>query len=373
MTKKYWTTPPGELLTDTPENKLECIDPNILADFLINAGIKCGMICTGASPQIVQYDITLSDIYSYNKTKIKKALEMFSARYHVNATIDHGSRGDFSVIIPRTPRADLYLKSCLYTNKWNKASRTSCAAGVTTDNNVMIIDMLKAPHILISGETGSGKSVLLNSLIVSLLYKTTPADGQFLMIDPKQVELSLYNDLPHLYKPIVTDATKAVDTLGEVCEEMTRRYSVLSSHGVKQLSDDPELFPRLYVVIDELADLMLTSRKAVEKNIVRIAQLGRAAGIHLIIATQRPTTNIITGLIKANIPTKIALAVSNISDSITILNHGGAEKLTGRGDAIVKPSDSMFEYRIQSAFVPSVDIRRVVNYYKSYKQYFDID
>ena len=151
---------------------------------------------------------------------------------------------------------------------------------------------------------------------------------------------------------------------------MDDRYRRLAAAGVKQLADAPELFTRLYVVIDELADLMLTSKKQVESYIVRIAQLGRAAGIHLIVATQRPTTNIVTGLIKANIPTKIALAVSTTTDSMTILNHGGAEKLTGRGDAIIKTPDSIHERRFQAAFTPEIDITRTVNAYKNQKGYY---
>ena len=367
-----WTTPPGYLLTSTPGSTPEYIKPGTVADFLTAAGIRCCCVAAQAAPQIIRYDMQLVNIFTYNVNKITKALSALSARFHVQAAFSNSTIADFAVNISRTPRADLYLKSCLYTNTWNNASRTSCAAGVNLNNEVLTIDIKEAPHILIAGTTGSGKSVLLNSLIVSLLYKTTPTDGQIIMIDPKKVELSIYNDLPHLYKPIVTDTDKAIETLHDICEDMNTRYDVLSSHGVKQLSEKPELFPRLYVIIDELADLMLTSRKAVENSIIRIAQLGRAAGIHLIIATQRPTTNIITGLIKANIPTKIALTVSNISDSITILNHGGAEKLTGRGDAIIKTPDKVTETRFQSAYTPTEDIQRVVNYYKTYKEHYNI-
>ena len=365
----YWITPPGYLLTDTPGSKTEYISPGSVAEFLTAAGIRCCCIAAEAAPQIIRYDIRLADIFSYNPNKIKKALSALSARFHVKAELSGSNTGDFSVIVSRTPRADLYLKSVLYTEAWNDASLTSCAAGVDTENNPVIIDIKKAPHILIAGTTGSGKSVLLNSMIISLLYKATPADCQLLLIDPKKVELSAYKSLPHLSAPICTDAAEAVEVLKSVCDTMDSRYNMLQAAGYKSLEDSPEMFPRLYVVIDELADLMLTSRKAAETYIIRIAQLGRAAGVHLIIATQRPTTNIITGLIKANIPTKIALSVSNISDSITILNHGGAEKLTGRGDAIIKTPDTIYEKRLQAAFTPENDINRVCNYYKTYKEY----
>ena len=369
----FWTTPPGYLLTDTPEHKNNFIKPGTVAEFLTAAGIRCGCIAAQAAPQVVRYEMRLENIFTYNETKIKKVLKMFSARYHTRADLAASNAGDFAVLIDRNPRADLFIKSVLYTEQWNRATRTSCAAGVDVNNNPVIIDMVKAPHILIGGTTGSGKSVLLNSLIVSLLYKTTPADGHFLMIDPKKTELSKYENLPHLQKPICKDAAAAVEVLKSACDEMDDRYNILSAAGYKALEDAPEMFPRLYVVIDELADLMLTSKKAVEYYIVRIAQLGRAAGVHLIIATQRPTTNIITGLIKANIPTKIALSVSNISDSLTILNHGGAEKLTGRGDAIIKTPDTITETRLQAAFTPEIDINRVITYYDTYKTFYNME
>lgn len=359
-----YTTPPGELLTATPATNCQIINGSKVADFMTAAGIAADCVNVCAAPQVVRYDLRLKDIYSYNETKIKKALKAFEARYNTVATLDRSSYGDFAILATRTERQPLNLRSVIYTSSFNDAPRTAAAIGVDSNNKTVVIDVAKAPHILIAGTTGSGKSVLLNSLICSLLYKATPATAQFIMIDPKQVEMTAYKGLPHLYKPIVTDVQNAVDTLAAACVEMDRRYKTLAAAGYKQLADAPHLFPRLYIVIDELADLMLTSKNAVETSIVRIAQLGRAAGIHLIIATQRPTTNIITGLIKANIPTKIALAVSNTADSMTILNHGGAEKLTGRGDAIIKTPDSIEERRLQAAFTPDNDIFAIVDYYK---------
>ena len=369
---KTWTTPPGYLLTDTPTNKADFIAPSTVADFLTGAGFSCSCVNASSAPQLVRYDMQMSNIYEYNENKIKKIIKAFGARYHVGIDLTSSVCADFAVVLTRTPRADLYLKSVLYTEAWNAASRTSCALGVDTNNCPVVLDIASAPHVLIAGTTGSGKSVLLNSIITSLLYKITPSDGQLIMIDPKKTELTAYSDLPHLAAPIVTDTSKAINVLENICAEMSERYSILSNTGVKELSEAPDLFPRLYVVIDELADLMITSRYEVEATIVRIAQLGRAAGIHLIIATQRPTTGILTGLIKANIPTKIALSVSNIADSIAILNHGGAEKLTGRGDAIIKTPDTIIEKRLQSAFTPLDDINRVVNYYKTYKDFYEI-
>lgn len=358
-----YTTPPGELLTATPAHDCQIINGSTVAEFFTTAGIAADVVNVCAAPQVVRYDLRLKDIYTYNESRINRALKAFQARFNTVSTLDRSSYGDFAIIATRTERQPLNLKSVIYTASFNDAPRTACAAGIDSNNNPVIIDIAKAPHILIAGTTGSGKSVLLNTMIVSLLYKATPATAQFIMIDPKQVEMTAYKDLPHLYKPIVTSAADAVLTLADACAEMDRRYKTLAASGYKQLADAPRLFPRLYIVIDELADLMLTSKNAVETSIVRIAQLGRAAGIHLIIATQRPTTNIITGLIKANIPLKIALAVSNTADSMTILNHGGAEKLTGRGDAIIKTPDSITERRLQAAFTPDGDIKNIVEYY----------
>lgn len=359
-----YMTPSGDILTPTPTQPAQIIAPAAVADFLTVAGLPCYCINATAAPQLVSYDINLIDIYKYNENKIKKLLKMFNARFHTRATLAESAEADFSIMIERNPRADLYIKDCLYTAAFNNASRTSCALGVDTKNNPVILDLASAPHVLLAGTTGSGKSVLLNSIISSLLFKATPDTAQFIMIDPKKVELSLYGYLPHLVAPIVKDAAAAVEMLRAVCVEMTSRYNKLATAGVKQLADAPGMFPRLFVIIDELADLMLTSRHSVEESIIRIAQLGRAAGIHLIIATQRPTTNIITGLIKANIPCKISLAVSNTADSMTILNHGGAEKLTGRGDCILKRPDSIIETRLQAAYTPDIDIKRIINHYQ---------
>ena len=362
---KTYTTPPGSLLTPTPAANADCIAPQVVADFLSGYGIPCVCVNAVAAPQLVRYDIRVADIYHYNANKIKKAAAALAARYNTTASITDSTAGDFALQITRQQRAPLYLREVMYTNTFDNAPRTVCAAGVDEYNKAVVIDIATAPHILIAGTTGSGKSVLLNSMIVSALYKVTPVCAQFIMIDPKQVELTAYDGLPHLATPIIRDAASAVSALANICGIMDDRYRRLSAAGVKQLADAPGLFPRMYVVIDELADLMLTSKKKVEAYIVRIAQLGRAAGIHLIVATQRPTTNIVTGLIKANIPTKIALAVSTTTDSVTILNHGGAEKLTGRGDAIIKTPDSIHERRFQAAFTPEIDIIRTVNAWKN--------
>jgi S-DNA-T family DNA segregation ATPase FtsK/SpoIIIE len=226
----------------------------------------------------------------------------------------------------------------------------------------VVLSVADMPHILIAGATGSGKSVLLNSMIVSMLFSCTPETLNLVMIDPKKVEMSKYEGLPHLALPIIKNHADAVQALEDICAEMDNRYNLMAEKGFKKASEMG--LANIVVVIDELADLMLTSKYECEQSIIRIAQLGRAAGIHLIIATQRPTVNVITGLIKSNIPCKIALQTSSMRDSITILDHKGAETLTGKGDALLKLPDRVEEIRFQSAYISDEDIENIVNYWK---------
>lgn len=361
-----YTTPPGELLTATPESSYQPISGTAIANIISAAGLDCRCANTVVAPQLVHYDMNLTDILQYNETKLNKIMKAIGARYHGIATLTSSNIADFGVDISRTERAFINLRSGLYTTDFNNASRSSACIGVDTTNHAVVVDIANAPHMLIAGTTGSGKSVLLNSLLCSLLYKITPFDGKLILIDPKMIELGRYKNLPHLYCPIITDSSVAVKMLADLCVEMDERYQEMNRLGVKDISETN--YPRLYVVIDELADLMLTSKKSVEHSIVRIASKARAAGIHLIIATQRPSVNVVTGLIKANIPCKISLAVSNVHDSMVILDHGGAEKLTGRGDAIIKTGNSIIERRFQALFTPDSDIDNIVSYYAAMKQ-----
>ena len=236
------------------------------------------------------------------------------------------------------------------------------------------------PHLLIAGATGSGKSVCINTIILSILYRTDPAKVKLLMIDPKVVELSVYKGIPHLIIPVVTDARKASAALNWAVAEMEKRYKLFAAAGVRDLNgfnaqalkyrgEDGELqyepMPRLVVIVDELADLMMVAKNEVEGAICRLAQLARAAGIHLIIATQRPSVDVITGLIKANMPSRIAFAVSSQVDSRTILDMAGAEKLIGRGDMLFYPQNYQKPARIQGAFVSDEEVTEVVEYIKN--------
>ena len=236
----------------------------------------------------------------------------------------------------------------------------------------MISDIAKMPHLLIAGATGSGKSVCINTLIMSILYKAKPSEVKLIMVDPKVVELSVYNGIPHLLLPVVTDPKKAAAALNWAVAEMNRRYKLFSDMKVREIKgfnkkvgkDSPEWMPQIVIIVDELADLMMVSSKEVEEAICRLAQLARAAGIHLVIATQRPSVNVITGLIKANVPSRIAFAVSSQVDSRTILDGAGAEKLLGKGDMLFFPSGYPKPVRVQGAFVSDNEVSDVVEFIK---------
>ena len=252
-------------------------------------------------------------------------------------------------------------------------SKVAFALGRDIGGRNIVGDIERLPHVLIAGTTGSGKSVCTNSLIVSLLYKSTPDEVRFIMVDPKMVELAPYNGIPHLLIPVVTDPKKAAGALQWAVFEMMKRYKTFSEHGVKKLEEynrlartreDLETLPSVVVVIDELADLMLVAAKEVEESICRVAQMGRAAGVHLVIATQRPSADVITGLMKANIPSRIAFAVASSLESRIILDTTGAEKLVGKGDMLYAPLGQGKPTRVQGCFISPEEIERVVEFVK---------
>ena len=228
------------------------------------------------------------------------------------------------------------------------------------------------PHVLIAGATGSGKSVCINTLITSIIYKATPQEVRLIMIDPKVVELSVYNGIPHFLIPVVTDPKKAAGALFWAVNEMTRRYNLFAENNVRDMkgynekqTDEHQKLPQIVIIIDELADLMMTGAKEVEDAICRLAQMARAAGIHLVIATQRPSVDVITGVIKANIPSRLAFAVSSGTDSRTILDMVGAEKLLGKGDMLFYPVGESKPIRIQGAFISDHEVESIVNSIKT--------
>ncbi len=255
----------------------------------------------------------------------------------------------------------------------NRTSSTSFALGKDIAGTTIVGDIAKMPHCLIAGATGSGKSVCINTLITSILYKASPEEVKMIMIDPKVVELSVYNGIPHLLIPVVTDPRKAAGALNWAVMEMLNRYNLFAKANVRDLESYNEFLvesgekklPKIVVIVDELADLMMASPKEVEGYICRLAQLARAAGIHLVIATQRPSVDVITGLIKANIPSRIAFAVSSSVDSRTILDMSGAEKLLGKGDMLYAPVDESKPIRVQGAFITDKEVEKIVTFLKN--------
>ncbi|MGB9809906.1 MAG: DNA translocase FtsK, partial [Caldanaerobacter sp.] len=252
-----------------------------------------------------------------------------------------------------------------------RSFKSELAIGLGKDiaGNIIIADLGKMPHLLIAGATGSGKSVCINSLIVSLLYKASPQQVKMILIDPKVVELNIYNGIPHLLTPVVTDPKKAAGVLNWAVQEMIRRYKIFAEAGVRDIESYNEKYKeeRLYkivIIIDELSDLMMVSPAEVEEYIFRLAQMARAAGIHLVIATQRPSVDVITGVIKANIPSRISFAVSSQIDSRTILDMAGAEKLLGKGDMLFDPIGASKPIRVQGAFISEEEVEAVVNFLK---------
>ncbi len=286
--------------------------------------------------------------------------------------------------IPNNDAVMVGLRELIETGEFKKApSKIAFAAGRDIGGNVIISDIAKMPHLLIAGATGSGKSVCINTIIMSILYRANPDEVKLIMIDPKVVELSVYNGIPHLLIPVVTDPKKAAGALQWAVKEMTDRYQRFAEAGVRDMKgynekvgrgemppkeqpdgslETPSKMPQIVVIVDELADLMMVSSKEVEEAICRLAQLARAAGIHLIVATQRPSVNVITGLIKANMPSRIAFAVSSGVDSRTILDQNGAEKLLGKGDMLYFPQGFTKPLRVQGAFVSDQEVAAVVNY-----------
>ena len=282
------------------------------------------------------------------------------------------------VEVPNKLVSTVYLRDIIASDAFQRASsKLSFAIGKDIGGNAIVGNIAKLPHMLIAGTTGSGKSVCMNSLILSLLYKATPEEVRLIMIDPKMVELGIYNGIPHLFIPVVTDPKKAAGALQWAVVEMLKRYRLFSEIGVRDLAgynkhqrgvEGGQTLPQVVIVIDELADLMLVASKEVEESICRVAQMGRASGMHLIIATQRPSADVITGLMKANIPSRIAFAVSSALESRIILDTQGAEKLIGQGDMLYAPLGSGKPLRVQGAFVSDEERERVINFIKSGSQ-----
>ena len=349
-----------------------------LVETLKSFGVETRIVDISRGPTVTRYE--LQPCAGVKISKITNladdiALNLATAGVRIEAPIPN--KAVVGIEVPNKASAVVGVRGILESPAFiNAKSKLTVALGRDIGGNVVVTDIAKMPHGLIAGATGSGKSVCINSIIISLLYKATPDEVKLLMIDPKVVELGIYNGIPHLLVPVVTDPRKAAGALGWSVTEMERRYKMFADRGVRDLAGynkfvenlgDPEVqkMPHIVIIIDELADLMMTAPNEVEDSINRIAAKARAAGMHLIIATQRPSVDVVTGVIKANIPTRIAFAVSSQIDSRTILDSAGAEKLLGRGDMLFSPVGSTKPNRIQGCFVSDEEVEAVVDYIKS--------
>ena len=277
--------------------------------------------------------------------------------------------------VPNKEKQAVHLREVLESENFlNSDSKLSVALGKDIAGQTVVADIAKMPHVLIAGSTGSGKSVCINTLITSIIFNAKPSEVKLVMVDPKVVELSVYNGIPHLLIPVVTDPRKAAGALAWAVQEMDNRYALFASKGVRDLNGynkavekdgETTKIPQMVIIIDELADLMMVAAKEVEESICRLAQKARAAGMHLVIATQRPSVDVITGLIKANVPSRIAFAVSSQVDSRTILDSAGAEKLLGKGDMLFFPAGAPKPTRVQGAFVSDSEVEKIVDFVKS--------
>lgn len=341
-----------------------------LASFKIEAHI----INVTRGPSVTRYEVELEKGVRLNKlTTVADDIALSLGASGVRIAAVPGKISVVGIEVPNRAVTTVSLREVIDSAEFAKAkSKSSFAVGKDIGGNCIVGNIAKLPHMLIAGTTGSGKSVCMNSIIISLLYKSSPDDVKLIMVDPKMVELGIYNGIPHLLIPVVTDPKKAAGSLQWAVTEMMRRYKSMSDAGVRDLesynsimeAEEGNKQPQVVVIIDELADLMLVAAKEVEESICRIAQMGRAAGIHLIIATQRPSADVITGLMKANIPSRIAFSVASAMESRIILDTQGAEKLVGRGDMLFAPIGSGKPLRVQGCFVSDAEVEAVANYVK---------
>lgn len=341
----------------------EKIIKKTLEDFGIN--VEMGAIAVG--PTVTQYTLRPSDggIKLSRITNLNNDLAMALAAHPVRIEAPIPGKSLVGIEVPNKSIALVSLREVLSSDDFkNRKSNTTFALGKDVAGKVWSADICKMPHLLVAGATGSGKSVMLNTIIVSLLYQNNPDDLRFIFVDPKRVELTIYNGIPHLLTPVITEVSKTVNALKWCLNEMDRRFKLLAKVGKRDIASFNQIskqrMPYIVFVIDELADLMLLAGKEVEAGIVRLAQMARAVGIHLILATQRPSVNVITGTIKANMPARIAFAVASSIDSRTILDGMGAEKLLGRGDMLFSDASMPKPKRIQGAFVGDKEIKKIV-------------
>ncbi len=380
---KRYIKPPIDLLrtagrNENGQNDLYDYEQNgrakKLIDTLASFGVGAKVTAVLRGPAVTRYElqpnpgVKVSKIVSLSDDI---ALNLAATGVRIEAPIP--GKEAVGIEVPNKEVEIVYLRDVIGSKEYrDSASKLTFAIGKDIAGKNIIADIAKMPHLLIAGATGSGKSVCINTIIASILYKSGPEDVRMIMIDPKIVELGIYNGIPHLLVPVVTDPRKAAGALSWAVAEMEKRYASFSQYSVRDLKSynamterggrAAERMPQIVIIIDELADLMMVASKEIEESVIRLAQKARAAGIHLIIATQRPSVDVITGLIKANIPSRIAFAVTSQVDSRTILDGGGAEKLLGRGDMLFHPIGMSKPMRVQGAFVSDAEIEALVEH-----------
>ena len=379
-----YTLPPVNLLNPVQKKLTQAdidneIDRNSrkLVEALQSFGVQTKLVGVSRGPSVTRYELQPAPGVKISKiTGLQDdiALNLASAGVRIEAPIPNKSA--VGIEVPNKARDTVFFRELVDTTEFKKSfdKKLETVLGKDISGAMVTCNIAKMPHLLIAGTTGSGKSVCVNSIIMSILMKSTPQDVRLIMVDPKKVEFMMYNGIPHLLIPVVTDPKKAAGALAWAVNEMLNRYKQFSDNNVRdftgfnELAKDPDSglmkMSHIVIFIDELADLMMASPKDVEDSIVRLAQMARAAGMHLVIATQRPTVNVVTGLIKATIPSRIALMVASQTDSRVILDVSGAEKLLGNGDMLYMPVGLPKPVRVQGCFVSDKEVERVVEFIK---------
>ena len=341
---------------------------------LYSFGVSAKVENVSVGPAITRYELKPAEGVRVSKIANLAddiALNLAAETIRIEAPIP--GKQAVGIEVPNKENEVVTLRDIIDCDKFREhKSKLAFALGKDVAGNEVVTDIAKMPHVLIAGATGSGKSVCINTMIASIIYKAKPSEVKLVMIDPKVVELSVYNGIPHLLIPVVTDPKKAAGALAWAVQEMVNRYSLFASKNVRDIKGYNEAIeeqghklPQIVIIIDELSDLMMVSPKDVEDSICRLAQMARAAGMHLVIATQRPSVDVITGIIKANIPSRIAFSVSSQVDSRTILDMAGAEKLLGKGDMLFYPAGAPKPTRIQGAFISDKEVEKVVDFIKN--------
>ena len=351
----------------------------LLEDTLRDFGIEARVVDIEKGPVITRYELQPAPGVKVQWiASLAEDIALVMKSYNVHVSVIPG-RGTVGVEVPNTSVSTVYLREIIASQEFQGSkSLLTLALGKKVSGEPLVSDLGGMPHLLIAGATGSGKTVCINALILSLLYKATPEELRLILIDPKMVELSSFNDLPHLVVPVIHEPNMAVNVLDWAVGEMENRYRLLSKAGVRNIDvynqkkdkepDLPRFLPYLVIIIDELADLMLIASKEIESHIARLAQLSRAVGIHMILATQRPSVDVITGVIKANFPSRISFKVASKVDSRTVLDMNGADKLLGRGDMLFIPPGGSKPIRAQGSLVTDEEIHRVVEFIKQQRQ-----